>query len=283
MNLTSLSEPVPTNSVFIKSDLNYRTYLTTFTTIKNIRLENDYTLNWGKLNNNNNSKLDESYLKQLKKQLKLFNHVCDSIQGLLPDKLLSKYQIERNFNIGMHKNLSLMHYPHLFKLEDLTRSTKHANQYLEERIWYKNIKMLIPVVLLFSIFMAGVYITGKDIMRYAISIPLFIICIYISVLINNYIFSKFGIIYLSYLFSFGLLILVAMIFFHFKTIYSIYIILALHLALMSTYLEPSFFGNFDGFNFIFHKWHCHLQSSPFICSFIGLFAMWFIHQKPWAK
>jgi len=280
MSLTSLSEPVPTNSVFIKSDLNYRTYLTTFTTIKNIRLENDYTLNWKKLNeNNNNSKLDESYLQQLKKQLKLFNYTCDSIQGLLPDKLLSKYQIERNFNIGVHKNFSLKHYPHLFKLEDLTRSTKHANQYLEERIWYKNIKMLLPYVLFFSIVLglSGYFRLDE------LVIGILIMALGLSIfgtfkeILNEVYFNQ---VFLTYFVCTIVLFVFCKVNQKVKSFYYhllFLVLLVFGLLLYNTGVDLS------GFNFILVENNWQLYRIPFICVFIGLLAMWFIHQKPWAR
>jgi len=236
----------------------------------------------------------------LRKKINFFVKKSDSIESLLPNKILAKYDIERVCEkIYDYKGIALKDYPHLFDLEDIAFSSLHSKQYLKEKIWFKNTNMLIPFVLIFSLVLSSIsYYKLEQLM---IGLLLIIIGLFIYQNFFNSSFTQFShydeirkfllqkkmennlkFNYLHSIFIIFTLCQCIFSFANFKIIFFYYPLLVIGMLISAIMLFTTGIS-LQGLNFALNENNCQLYSIPFACAFVGLFAMWFIHQKPWAR
>jgi len=262
-----------------------------------IKLSKDYNIGWDILNEISDKAMGR-ISNDLHMKIKLFNAKADSLEQKLPAYLGLKYNVKRVTNTLNMEGITFKHYPHLFHLEDIAWSTQHAHQYIDDGIWFKNSKMLLPLVLFFSLLLSSVrYFKIEELVigGLLIALSLFVY----STLSNSENESAFkdlakGLSYfhLYLVFALGSILIVIFSFFRQKKkiLYNTFLNIALILLgiLLSHILglhitDKDFTANLPGFNFGLTENLVQLYFIPFVCTFVSLFAMWFIHQKPWAR
>jgi len=258
----------------------------------------DYTLKWSYFLNDAVSKIgfekNHFFITDINKYAK-------DLENSLDKKILDKYNITRVYDKLEYKKYTFYNYPHLFYLEDIAWSTQHAQLYLNEGIWYKNTKMLLPLILFFSLLF--VTVEYSKIEELTISGLLMTLALFVSTTFANsenesaifimmigvdcfypwLVFASVHNIVFAFtrqkleLFYYTLLIITFVLLgILLSSILGLYIIDKYSLSGIDKYSLP-------GLNFCLTENLMELYLIPLICAFIWLFVLWFINQKPWAR
>jgi len=268
-------------------DLSYRSYISYLCYLSGLedgffsdseRIKTfDWNDGWEKLTSSNWFK-DNEY--DIHKMITIFNAKVDSQVNRIPKSLLNQYQIDSPLGSFSFGGIIFKHYPYLLALEDIVWSTQHAKQYINEGIWFKNSKMLLPFVLFFSLILSSIAFYRLEELAvggYLVFLSLAAIVGFDEVILNDSILDP-----ISSICIVGAIIMLIFMFFNFKSKFLYYTILSL-IWILAGLLFSLVIKDLIGLNFELNKNNWKLLFSPFICTFIGLFAIFFIHQKPWAK
>ncbi len=283
----------------------YRSYLSAWITFNLSKKNIEWQLLEEKINNSNWIK---GYKNKISWLAERGNLKGDSLVNQLPVAIKQRYlgNTEPEADTATIQGILFKHYPYLFTLEDIAWSTQHAQLYLKAGIWYKNAKMLLPLVLFFSLFMAMLrYFKVEEI---AIGALLTVLGLFVYTTFSNAETESFFsemMKSLSYLHLYGAFAVATILSIGFALVRKkanaiYYVSLSMVLVLLAVLftdvlgLHNNLTAQLPGFNFELDRYiqgekklrlsnDAKLYPIPFVGAFIGLLTTWFMHQKPWAK